>query len=69
MQAQFYDGKDNLQFHIEPVYDEKGQEKTVRLYNQKGELVYSSERVFKDNVAVRGTLYTASGDYLGEEGF
>lgn len=68
-QAQFYDGKDNLQFHIEPVYDEKGQEKTVRLYNQKGELVYSSERVFKDGVAIRGTLYTASGDYLGEERF
>ena len=68
-QAQFYDAKDNLQFHIEPVYDEKGQEKTVRLYNQKGEMVYISERIFKDGVAIRGTLYTASGDYLGEERF
>ncbi len=69
-QAQYFNKTDELQLHIEPVYDEKGVEKQVRLYNQQGRLVYRSERVFsKTGRPIRGILYSAGGDYVGEEKF
>ena len=68
-QAQFYNEKDALLIHIEPEYDEQGQEKTIRLYNEKGQMVYRSERTFQDGRAVKGVLYSSSGDILGDEKF
>jgi len=69
-QAQYYSKTDNLQFYIEPTYDEQGREKEVKLYNQEGILVYRSKRVYsKDGRPVKGILYSVSGDYIGEEKF
>lgn len=68
-QAQFYSEKDTLLLHIEPEYDDQGQEKTIRLYNEKGQMIYRSERTFQDGRAIKGVLYSASGDILGDEKF
>ena len=68
-QAQFYDIRERLMFHIEPVYDDDGREKQVKLFDNQGRMIYRSERVFKDGRPVRGILYSPSGDYLGEEKF
>jgi formylglycine-generating enzyme required for sulfatase activity len=68
-QAQFYDQRDIFQFHVEPVYDSKKQEKSVKLFNRKGKLVYRSDRYFKNGKPVKGILYSSTGDYLGEEKF
>lgn len=68
-QAQFYDKREDLQFHIEPVYDTLGKETQIKLYDNKGYLVYRSERVFEEGRPVKGILYSATGDFLGEEKF
>jgi hypothetical protein len=68
-QAQFYDKREDLQFHIEPVYDTLGKETQLKLYDNKGCLVYRSERVFEEGHPVKGILYSATGDFLGEEKF
>jgi iron(II)-dependent oxidoreductase len=68
-QAQFYDKREKLQLLIEPMYDNLGREKEIKLFDQKGRLIYRSERMFQDGKPVKGTLYSFSGDYLGEERF
>ncbi|MBN1902712.1 SUMF1/EgtB/PvdO family nonheme iron enzyme, partial [Candidatus Sumerlaeota bacterium] len=68
-QAQYYDKREDLQLHIEPVYDTLGNEAQIKLYDNKGYLVYRSERVLEQGRPVKGILYSATGDYLGEEKF
>ena len=68
-QAQFYDKREKLQLLIEPVYDNLSREKEIKLFDQKGRLIYRSERIFQDGKPVKGTLFSSSGDYLGEEKF
>lgn len=68
-QAQYYDKREDLKFHIEPVYDNLGKEIQIKLYNKKGYLVYRSERIFEAGRPVKGVLYSETGDFLGEEKF
>jgi len=68
-QAQFYDQRERLQFHIEPLYDNLGREKELKLFDQKGRLIYRAERIFQEGSPTKGILYSASGDFLGEEKF
>jgi sulfatase modifying factor 1 len=68
-QAQYYDKREDLKFHIEPVYDNLGKEIQIKLYDKKGYLVYRSERIFEEGRPVKGVLYSATGDFLGEEKF
>jgi iron(II)-dependent oxidoreductase len=68
-QAQFYDKREKLQILLEPVYDSLVREKEIKLFDQKGRLIYRSERIFQDGKPVKGILYSLSGDYLGEEKF
>lgn len=68
-QAQFYDKREKLQLLIEPMYDTLGREKEIKLLDQNGRLIYRSERIFQDGKPVKGTLYSSTGDYVGEEKF
>ena len=68
-QAHFYDRNDKIQIHIEPVYDEQGREKEVKVFDHQGTMVYVTRRIFEDGKPVEGVKYSGSGDFLGRERF